>query len=284
VRQKSVESRLVWIFGSPRSGSTWLLNLLAAGGDAVKIDEPGIGSHLGVPISEMMSLDPAVPERFRLNDFREGAADYFFSRGFEHVWRPAVRRLLLARLGAQLGRASLAVIKEPHGSLGADLLMSILPRSRMIFLLRDGRDVVDSELDAAQPGSWGAELATGFKFGDRATYLRRRAWLWLWRTEVVQRAFEGHTPSRRRLLRYEELRASPGAVLAPLAEWVGVEPQPILDAAERSTFERQPPGERGSGRFLRAARPGVWRENLTEEEQAEVSAIIGPKLRELGYD
>jgi len=28
----------------------------------------------------------------------------------------------------------------------------------------------------------------------------------------------------------------------------------------------------------------LWRENLTDQEQAAVERSIGPKLRELGYD
>ena len=36
----------------------------------------------------------------------------------------------------------------------ADLLLDLFPRSRFVFLLRDGRDVVDSWLAAYRPGSW----------------------------------------------------------------------------------------------------------------------------------
>ena len=46
------------------------------------------------------------------------------------------------------------VIKEVNGSHGADLVMSLFPRSKMIFLVRDGRDVLDSLLDANKEGGW----------------------------------------------------------------------------------------------------------------------------------
>jgi hypothetical protein len=47
------EDRLAWIFGSSRSGSTWLLRMLAALDGVVAIDDPHLGHHLGVwrPIS-----------------------------------------------------------------------------------------------------------------------------------------------------------------------------------------------------------------------------------------
>jgi len=41
------EGILTWIFGSSRSGSTWLLRMLATHPDVMPIDETGIGHHLG---------------------------------------------------------------------------------------------------------------------------------------------------------------------------------------------------------------------------------------------
>jgi hypothetical protein len=35
---------------------------------------------------------------------------------------------------------------------------------------------------------------------------------------------------------------------------------------------------------MRAATPGLWRENLTEDEQRTMHDIMGAKLGELGYD
>jgi hypothetical protein len=35
---------------------------------------------------------------------------------------------------------------------------------------------------------------------------------------------------------------------------------------------------------MRAATPGLWRENLTEDEQRTMHEIMGAKLAELGYD
>src|SRR5581483_2283707 len=88
--------------------------------------------------------------------------NYFLSDRFAEAWRPHLRVLVLARLAAQVDvvtrefgvRGGPVVIKEPNGSVGADFVMSLLPRSRLLFLLRDGRDVVDSMVDAQMPGGW----------------------------------------------------------------------------------------------------------------------------------
>jgi hypothetical protein len=175
--EEGVESRLVWILGSPRSGSTWLVNLLASDRRAIKLDEPTIGMHLAVSMHDFVGVPPerAPAERLRLNDLRADLPSYFFSRRYESAWRPQVRRLLLERFGAEIEairsarslRDPVALIKEPNGSRAADIIMSLLPASRMIFLLRDARDVIDSELDGLAPGGWLGRRPARLRAGAR---------------------------------------------------------------------------------------------------------------------
>ena len=89
-RLAQTERRLVWMFGSPRSGSTWLLNMLGTRTGITTIDEPGIGSHLGL-FSPDVFVAPArtfPPDKLRVNDGRAGNANYFFADQFADVWRP----------------------------------------------------------------------------------------------------------------------------------------------------------------------------------------------------
>jgi hypothetical protein len=39
----------------------------------------------------------------------------------------------------------------------------------------------------------------------------------------------------------------------------------------------------GPAEFARAATPGLWRENLSPEEQRLAEEIMGPRLADLGY-
>jgi hypothetical protein len=62
------------------------------------------------------------------------------------------------------------------------------------------------------------------------------------------------------------------------------EPLPQLRGLiERNDFRRLPLQARGEHEFYRAAQPGLWRENLTRDEQDAVERVLGSKLRELGY-
>jgi hypothetical protein len=51
-----------------------------------------------------------------------------------------------------------------------------------------------------------------------------------------------------------------------------------------SRHEFQQVRRRGERSFTRAAKPGLWRENLDSSERDLLEDLLGPKLRELGYD
>jgi hypothetical protein len=312
------ESRLAWILGAPRTGSTWLLRLLIHPWILARGTPSGMRAPLPrrrgrlpevVPIDETYLLHHLAPLRplpgepaeqpptdaFVINGDRRADPGYFFSDEYERAWRPELRRLALARLHAQSQRAvrehglvdPLVLIKEPNGSHAAELLMSLLPRSRMIFLLRDGRDVIDSLLDARAAEGWiGPGNMDLGEPGERLAYVRRQARLWLNSTNAVQSAYAAHPPELRHTVRYEELRTGTLEMLRPLAEWLGLRPDDatLRGAVETNAFESISGRLKGPGTPRRAAAPGLWRENLTAAEQEAMLAIIGPKLIELGYE
>src|SRR5438067_6587958 len=192
------EDRLVWIFGSSRSGSTWLLRMLAELDGIVPIDDPHLGHHLGVwrPIPLAWAVADGPQKLTTLNGVKRDKPSYFFSDRYRDAWEPALRDLILTRFDAEVAEATsdedaepLVVVKEP-GSQIADLLLSLFPESRMIFLLRDGRDVVDSWLAAHRRGAWALDEG-GFPVAThgREALIRWQASVWAYRTDVVHRAY-----------------------------------------------------------------------------------------------
>ena len=237
------ESRLTWIFGSPRSGSTWLLTLLAEHDSIVPVNEPLIGWYLGpflcdLPTGDATALDVS---NFTLRRVQRYTSDAFFSDHFSDVWTPGLGRMMRERFYEHARRASVnprsadtrIVIKEPNGSQSADLLMRSLPQARMLFLLRDGRDVVDSELAGNLEGSWVTREFPGLRGvpeSERLGFVIQSAHKWLWRTEVVQEAFRDHKGPKH-LLRYEQLRDDTAMHLQALFDWLGL---PVGDDELRS--------------------------------------------------
>jgi len=295
---RAAERATVWLVGSQRSGSTWLLTLLAHHPRVVRMNEIGIGSHLGIFTADALGAPPPDTDQARATMFSSmrDRPDYFFSDRYEHVWRPALRRFLLTRLRAQIlgadspapARERVLVIKEPIGSHAAEMILDALPASRLLVLLRDGRDVVDSMLDAMQPDAW---LTRSFGHGraigssERLDFLRVQSHRWLARTQAVMSAYAKHDPSRRLLVRYEDLRAETMPRLREILRWLelSLSDGELQDAVQRLAFESRPEEARGSGRFSRAATPGFWRQSLSQPEQDEANAIMGPTLAALGY-
>lgn len=281
----------MWLVGSPRTGSTWLVNLLALHDRVKAIDEPLIGAHLGVPMSAVTAAGPggASTDGARLVDRYAERDGYFFSARYRDSWEPALAALVLARLGAQFadlggtGR-DLLVLKEPHGSEGADLLGAALPASRVLCLVRDGRDTVDSVLDAIRPGAWAHDVATlADDPATRTAFVAEYARLWVTRTGTALRAMEARGDGGL-LLRYEDLLSDTEGGLRRIYDWLSLPvPTDLAGHVARLAFDALPAEHRGTGQFARAATPGLWRENLTADEQRIVTDVMGPMLARLGY-
>jgi hypothetical protein len=285
----ALDRKLIWIMGSPRSGSTWLMFLLEEPPRITALQEPLIGTHLGLFASNIVENGQGtLPAGVRLRDLRDDER-YFFSERLSHQWGPALRKLILTRFSPHMSlRTKYLVVQEPNGSEGADILMSVLPRSHLLFLVRDGRDVVDSFIDAYQPRAW---LDEAFGVGQildgsaRHRFIQREAQRWVARTEIVRSAYDKHPPARRLMVRYEDLLADTRKVLGLIYSWLGISPPDDLEErlAARA-FSALPDAAKGPGKFNRAASPGLWRENLSSEEQAMCQEIMGEMLTTLDYD
>jgi Sulfotransferase family len=282
------EDRLVWIMGSSRSGSTWLLRMLCELDDAVGIDDPHLGHHLGVwrPIPLAWATGREEPDPTTLLDLKSDKEGYFFNEEYAETWRPLLRELILGRFAAQAaGRSGPVFVKEP-GSQAAGLILSLFPRSRLVFLLRDGRDVVDSWLAAYEEDSW-AQDEGAFRLAPdgREAFIRWQASVWAHRTDEVAHAFGGHDPVRRVLVRYEDLLEEPVTQLGRICDAIGRAPdyERLAAIAGRHDFASVPDSAKGDRREIREAQPGGWRERLSEQEQRILMEELGETLASFGY-
>jgi Sulfotransferase family len=287
--------RLAWIFGSSRSGSTWLLRMLSQLERVVPIDDPHLGHHLGVwrPIPLAWATSKEPPQLGTLADFKRQKRDYLFSDHYRDQWIPALRGLIQARYEAQAAEDiqergiedPVVVVKEP-GSHAADTLIDLFPDSSLIFLLRDGRDVVDSWLDAYTDGSWATdEGAYPLSDEGRTALIRWQSSVWLHRTEVVQETFARHPPHRRLMIRYEQLRRDPVPSLAGISRVLGIDAseEQLAGIASANSYAKVPVHEKGSGQEIRRAEPGSWAQTMSGEEIEAMHEILAAKLTELGY-
>ena len=293
-----LEERLVWISCSPRSGSTWLLNLIGLEPEVVMMNEPLIGLHLGLFTTDMVETparDSIPTDRQVFHRIRAGSDEYFFAESFRPAWSPHLRALLLERAAAHVERYGQSVpdgttpvvcVKEPMGAQASDLILSVLPKSRILHLVRDPRDVVSSLVDAYRDGTWFGDMYPEWDFAGvpREQRVREFATRWRVRTEVAADAYERHDPDRRLLVRYEDLRADSETYLGRIFEWMGLPVAHADEYVERMRFEKVSREKTGSGQFHRKAKPGGWREELSETELRMIEDECGDAMRALGYE
>jgi LPS sulfotransferase NodH len=245
------DDRLVFVIGSPRSGTTFLAR--------------SVGSLAGfVDLGEVAPLKAAIPELWTVPPAEAARR---------------VRRIVevTRRLGLAGGRRP--VEQTPESAYVTDAIAIAFPQACFLHIVRDGRDVACSLLERGwlSAGRGGADDA-GHSYGAEprfwveperrqefavASDARRAAWAW---RRYVTAALAA--PADRTLeLRYERLVTDPAAVAADVAAFLSVprdELAPYLDRAHRESV-------------------GRYRDDLTAEQQAEVETEAGGLLRELGY-
>ena len=179
------------------------------------------------------------------------------------------------------------MIKEPNGSHAADIIAECLPNSKIIVLLRDCRDIIDSLLDARQEGS---ELATRFKVRPIRAEERFEAIQTLSRQtvefmDILMRAYQTHKENLRLLVKYEDLRNNTIEETKKIYDFIGIDIaiSELEEIVNKFSFENIPPEQKGKGKFYRFASPGKWKENFSIEEKNMMNEIMGDTLKKLGY-
>jgi hypothetical protein len=267
---------IIWIFGSGRSGSTWLRSMMEDLDRHQLWEEPMVGKLFGEFYDRSMEAELHRPDFIMSNATRRG-------------WIRAIRNFILdcaAYAHPRLGAGEYLVVKEPNGSLGAPLLMKALPESRMIFLIRDPRDILSSMLDGARQGGWMYERKENEDWKRRAAadnnpdnFVRNRSRKYLQHAGSAQRAYDAHRGPKV-LVRYEELRADTLGTMKRIYSNLGIEvdEEELTLVVEKHSWENIPELEKGEGKFYRKASPGGWREDLTPEQAKIIGKETAPLL------
>lgn len=265
------ENKLVWIFGSPRTGSTWLGKRLLKHPENIIWDEPLLGVH------------------FRINRADAKRDHYIFTESQKKKWLPELKKFILscAYFHTQTRQKNL-IIKEPNGSAGAGILLECFPNSKLIFLLRDGRDVVDSLMDAHRPNSWNKKLSSESLDSEttKNALIKKHSNMWVILTNIVLSAFNKHNPQLRLLVKYENLRKDTFDELKKIYNFlnIDIEDHEIEKLVEKYKFENIPKSQTGSGKMTRTAKPGNWEKVFSTEEKDIMKKVMGPTLKKLGYE
>jgi hypothetical protein len=245
-----LDDRLVFVVGSPRSGTTFLAG--------------AIGSLPGfVDLGEVPPLKAAVPELVQLEPAEAARR---------------LRRILTVARRIGLVGAVRGVEQTPELAHLVDVLSIAFPAARIVHIVRDGRDVACSLLEKPwlRPHQVRSDDA-GVSYGSYARFwveperrdefesvsdARRAAWAWR-RYVSAARSSEAALVE----IRYEQLARNPDEVAKTLAGHLGAPVEALATAFGRA----------------HASSVGRYREDLDVDQLADVLAEAGDLLRELGY-
>jgi hypothetical protein len=269
---------IVWIFGTGRSGNTWLSSMMEDVGHGVW-KEPAIGKLFG-------------EFYYGSRDAQRRNGKFVLGDPQKDVWLGSIRRFVLDGVSARFPEFSredtYVVVKEQPGSVGAPLLMEALPESRMILLIRDPRDVVASWLDGSSEGGWhranverkAANKENLRKLENPTARVKGLAKHYVKNVGNAAEAYDAHQGPKV-LVRYEELRSDALGTMKRIHSALGmnVDGKELGRVVEKHSWESIPEDQKGQGKFYRKATPGSWREDLTPEQVRIVEEMTRPLLK-----
>ena len=279
----------VLIVGSPRSGTTLLLQVLSAQPRFTRSFEPfRIWEQVfGRMPDDSFPRKPTLAQRMRLR------TEYFSQLEPD---RPVL------------------VAKDPRDSLRVDALRRVFPDARFIHIVRDGRDVVASIVQAfarggiyhVEPG-WAHVRFPGYRAMFHDPHHRKAAHMWRHCVDAVTRDFEKIPAGNKATVRYEDLLEHPEKEATRLLDMISPDYSrealkavlPFISktvGADRGGGAAQAGGgfgadwaksgvafDAGSGTLSTSVRVGKWQSELEPEALAECEAIMGPAMARFGY-
>jgi hypothetical protein len=282
--------RPVFILGAPHSGTDLV-------GCALK-RSPGF--HVTIGQDTVQSVVYAFARSPSIQRGRGEAAATVLRDAFAQAWLVTAHGCLtcspVCRHAGQVTGPGCCVAEREivrYGDASPDLmycatsLVAAFPDTRLVQIIRDGRDVVAAMLADPQALGWFksgvANVETEFPnpfLGieteqDRAVWpslsaVGKCAMRWRGSVRAMARLRAAMSAEQLTTLRYESVVSQPGPTAAALSAFVDA----ALSQAELAAGQRN--GQPG-------IQPGSWRRLLTSAQLSEIESVAGPDLRRVGY-
>jgi hypothetical protein len=271
------EMPVFFIGGLPRSGTTWLQQLIDAHPEVVCLGESqfmsGLSGQLGRVVanhSERRGEDAAV---------WAPASRGFQRGGVVRLMRVAYVELVRANIGDRdLSRTALIGEKTPENIMHLGRIYALFPKAKFIHVMRDGRDGAIS--------AWSRFRA---KLPPEMSWEEYVGW---YAKEWVERNRKGLAdcnPGASILVQYETLHRDTLAEATRIFEFLGVssDSEIVAQAVSAASFEALSGGRRQGqvdpkSHYRRGEVEG-WRAEFDEAALAAFESVAGDALAEWGY-
>ena len=201
----------------------------------------------------------------------------------------AFRRAVLDAASSLEG--DVLVEKNPRHVIRIPFLAAAFPGSRFIHIIRDGRDVTASLMFRNRGPRWGHVEIPGWRevlSGQPEANHIRCAIQWRDTVRIARDDARDLPDESYTELRYEDLLREPARIVGEALGFLGLELHPDVEAF-LPRIQDSTVGSYHARKQVRhyvddhSRRVGRHTENLTATQLAEVEAVCGPLLRELGY-
>jgi len=273
--------RPVFVMGCHRSGTNLLYDtLLSAGGFAV---------YRGyLPIYKV--LIPRFGNPQNLGNRKKIVETFMRSKGFTRTGLAAAdlssRLMADARTGGDFMRIVMGGVAEqqgvsrwavydPDSVLHVSRIKADIPDALFVHIIRDGRDIALSlmKMGGFRPFPW----------SPKSRGLLETALYWEWMVRTGRRHGE-KIPSDYVEIRYEDLVTQPRATLEGLSQFLDHDLD--YDRIQNAGLGRLSESNSSfldEGPTARQQAVNRWKERLSEQEVADLEALVGPCLEESGY-
>lgn len=257
---------LVFIFGCARSGTSVLGELVAQhpGVDYIGEKNQALWHGLNDDDHHRMTDYDATPE-----------AVAALRAAYDHEGRVLVEKM-------------------PTHTLRIPFIRRVFPEAKLIYIIRDGRDVACSLMPGVGGDSWNHLKPPAWRSMMQVfSGLERCARLWQVVTEIaqvdlIQPGSNGFVkPVDHLRIRYEDLVATPLSMVDVICDYLSLEPDvAMFDYCHKiqviNTGHIAEPGRAWHTDDHRE-RVGRWLENCSIAEWEMFERVLGPTLEELGY-
>jgi Sulfotransferase family len=247
-----LRERLIFNVGARRSGTYWLQRIVCAHPAVAAVpSETHLFSHGIAPLFERFHHgdreSPQVGSMYIDRERLLDAARDFCDTAFE-TFR---------------GDHEYVAERTPLHALHVDLISDIYPDSRIVHIIRDGRDAVRS--------------LTAQRFGPDTVAGAAEEW----RASVSAARDAGLAPDRYREVRYEGILEAPEETIPAIYRWLGLEI--TEEALERALAAAREHANVGPSRAAAGLGTRMWEQQWGDRELEEFDRVAGDLLRELGY-
>jgi hypothetical protein len=274
--------QLFFVGGAPRSGTTWVQQILDAHPEISCRGEGLFQKHLADPLDALMAGRRAALEAKNTGLFSHtGGYPLPEAEDAEMLVGTAV---LLALRRQNAGDSCRAIgEKTPENVFLYPRLKRLFPAAKCIAVARDPRDVVTSAwhfFHRPMPGEDETEAKFAFiRLALPSLNQGARAIL-----DLMQRY-----PADVMTITYEDLRRAPEPGIARMFRFLGVSDAVglVADCVARTAFAAQsggrPAGTASSGAFFRSGMAGDWTATLTPEMDRMVLSELGWMFPRFGW-